>query len=134
MIIADTNLLIYLYIKGQRTAQAEAVLEKDPVWAVPILWRSEFRNTLVGLVRNRNLNLTDAIGIVSEAERWLAGREYTIVSHRIMNLAAQSNCSAYDCEFVGLAQDLGVALVTANRQILRSFPDVSVTPEQFLEQ
>lgn len=133
MIVADTNLLVYLYIKGQRTAQAEAVLEKDPVWAVPILWRSEFRNTLIGLVRNQDLNLTDAIEIVAEAERWLAGREYTVVSYRVMNLAAQSKCSAYDCEFVGLAQDLGVILVTADRQILRAFPDVTVTPEGFLE-
>jgi len=133
VIVADTNLLVYLYIKGQRTAQAEAVLKKDPVWAVPILWRSEFRNTLVGLVRNEDLNLTDAIEIIAEAELWLAGREYTIVSHRVMNLAAQSKCSAYDCEFVGLAQDLGVTLVTADRQILRSFPEVSVTPEGFLE-
>lgn len=133
MIVADTNLLVYLYIKGQRTAQAEAVLEKDPVWAAPILWRSEFRNTLVGLVRSQDLNLTDAIEIVAEAERWLTGREYTVVSHRVMNLAAQSKCSAYDCEFVGLAQDLGVTLVTADRQILRAFPDVTVTPEGFLE-
>jgi predicted nucleic acid-binding protein len=133
VIVADTNLLVYLYIKGQRTAQAEAVLEKDPVWAAPILWRSEFRNTLVGLVRSQDLNLTDAIEIVAEAERWLTGREYTVVSHRVMNLAAQSKCSAYDCEFVGLAQDLGVTLVTADRQILRAFPDVTVTPEGFLE-
>jgi predicted nucleic acid-binding protein len=133
VIVADTNLLVYLYIKGQRTVQAEAVLEKDPVWAAPILWRSEFRNTLVGLVRSQDLNLTDAIEIVAEAERWLTGREYTVVSHRVMNLAAQSKCSAYDCEFVGLAQDLGVTLVTADRQILRAFPDVTVTPEGFLE-
>jgi hypothetical protein len=88
VIVADTNLRGYLYIKGQRTAQAEAVLEKDPVWAAPILWRSEFRNTLVGLVRSQDLNLTDAIEIVAEAERWLTGREYTVVSHHVMNLAA----------------------------------------------
>ncbi len=133
MIVADTNLLVYLYIKGQRTAQAEAVLEKDPVWTVPILWRSEFRNTLIGLVRNQDLNLTDAIEIVAEAERWLTGREYTVVSHRVMNLAAQSKCSGYDCEFVGLAQELGVTLVTADRQILRAFPDVTMMPESFLK-
>jgi predicted nucleic acid-binding protein len=133
VIVADTNLLVYLYIKGQRTAQAEAVLEKDPVWATPILWRSEFRNTLIGLVRNKDLYLTDAIEIIAEAEHWLAGREYTVVSHRVMNLAAQSKRSAYDCEFVCLAQDLGVTLVTADRQILRAFPDVSATPEHFLE-
>ncbi|GJL49294.1 type II toxin-antitoxin system VapC family toxin [Candidatus Nitrospira salsa] len=134
MIVADTNLLIYLYIKGQRTAQAEAVLQKDPVWTGPLLWRSEFRNTLIGLVRNHGLRLDHVIGIVEEAEHLMAGREYSVVSHRVMNLAAQSACSAYDCEFVSLAQDLGVTLVTADRQVLRTFPDVAITPENFLEE
>ncbi|MGB0911731.1 MAG: type II toxin-antitoxin system VapC family toxin [Nitrospirales bacterium] len=94
VIMADTNLMIYLYVKGQRTIQAEEVLKKDPTWAAPILWRSEFRNTLLGLVRNHGLALADAIEIISEAEHWMTGREYTVVSHRIMKLAEQSKCSA----------------------------------------
>ncbi len=134
MIVTDTNLLVYPYIKGQRTNQTEAIVEKDPEWAAPLLWRSEFRNTLIGLVRNHDydLNLDQACEIVDEAERWMAGREYTIVSHRVLNLAAQSGCSAYDSEFVSLAEDLGVTLVTAERQILKAFPKIAVTPEKFL--
>ncbi|MCA9473461.1 MAG: type II toxin-antitoxin system VapC family toxin [Nitrospirales bacterium] len=132
MIVADTNLIVYLYIKGQRTNQAEAVVLKDPEWAVPLLWRSEFRNTLMGLVRNHDLVLGQAIAIIEEAEQWMTGREYAVVSHRVLNLAAQSECSAYNSEFVSLAEDLGVTLVTVDRQILRAFPDTSISPENFL--
>ena len=133
MIIADTNLMIYLYVKGQRTTQAEAVLQKDPMWAAPILWRSEFRNTLMGLVRNHGLILDDALEMIAEAEHWMAGREYTVVSHRVMKLAEQSKCSAYDCEFVSLAQELGVTLVTADRQILKAFSGLAISPEGFMK-
>jgi predicted nucleic acid-binding protein len=132
MIVADTNLLIYLYVQGQRTEESETVLRRDPVWAAPLLWRSEFRNVLIGLVRQRALPLEAAAAIVEEAERWLIGHEYSVISHHVLNLAAQSGCSAYDCEFVALANELQVPLVTTDRQILKAFPAVAVSPSAFV--
>ena len=133
MIVSDTNLLVYLYITGQRTGEAEGVVRKDPEWAAPLLWRSEFRNTLVGLERNQEISLEHVRAIVVEAEQWMSGREYSVVSHRVLQLAKESGCSAYDCEFVSVAMDLGVPLVTADRQVLRAFPSVALTPGAFLE-
>lgn len=131
MIVADTNLLIYLYIQGQRTQESEAVLQQDAVWAVPLLWRSEFRNALIGLVRADALQLEEAFAIIDEAERWLTGHEYSVVSRQVLALANRSGCSAYDCEFVALAQDLEVPLVTTDRQILKAFPTIATSPSAF---
>lgn len=131
MIVADTNLLIYLYVQGQRTEESEAVLQLDALWAVPLLWRSEFRNSLTGLVRAHALQLDDALTMIDEAERWLTGREYNVLSRQVLTLASRSGCSAYDCEFVALAQDLEVPLVTSDRQILKAFPTVAVSPSVF---
>lgn len=131
MIVVDTNLLVYLYVEGQRTRTAEAVLARDAAWAAPLLWRSEFRNTLAGLVRRRALGLEDAIQITHEAERAMTGREYNVVSHHVLQLAARSGCSAYDCEFVALAQDLDVPFVTADRAVRRAFPAETIAPETF---
>lgn len=131
MIVADTNLLVYLYIQGQRTRQAEIALAKDPLWVAPLLWRSEFRNTLTGLVRKKALVLEDALRIVDDAERGMAGREYSVVSHEVLQLAARSGCSVYDCEFVALAQDLGVPFVTSDRQVLKAFPNTAVALDLF---
>lgn len=132
MIVADTNLLVYLYVQGQRTAESEAVVRRDPTWVAPLLWRSEFRNVLIGLVRNQTLSLVAATAIVDEAERWLAGHEYSVVSRHVLSLAGQPGCSAYDCEFVALAQDLRVPLVTVDRQIPRAFPTMAVSPNTFV--
>ena len=126
--------LMYIYITGQRTKQTEAVLRKDPAWAAPLLWRSEFRNTLIGLARHQEIRMNDVLTIVAEAEQWMAGREYTVVSQRVLQLAKESGCSAYDCEFVSLAMDLGVPLVSADRQVLRAFPHVALSPELFVNQ
>jgi predicted nucleic acid-binding protein len=131
MIVADTNLLIYLYVQGQRTEESEAVLQRDALWAVPLLWRSEFRNSLIGLVRAHALQLDDALAMIDEAERWLTGREYSVLSRQVLTLASRSGCSAYDCEFVALAQDLEVPLVTTDRQILKAFPTIAVSPSAF---
>lgn len=131
MIVADTNLLIYLYVQGQRTQESEAVLQQDAVWTAPLLWRSEFRNVLICLVRTDALQLEKALVIIDEAERWLTGHEYSVVSRQVLDLASRSGCSAYDCEFVALAQDLEVPLVTNDRQILKAFPTIAVSPSAF---
>jgi predicted nucleic acid-binding protein len=132
VIVADTNLLVYLYVDGEHTGAAESVLVRDSAWAAPLRWRSEFRNSLVGLIRRGSLVLEDALQMTREAEAFMAGREYSVVTHRVLQLAARSGCSAYDCEFVALAQDLGVPLVTADRRVVDAFPAAATALEVFV--
>lgn len=131
MIVADTNLLVHLFAHGPNTPEAEAVLIRDQSWAAPSLWRSEFRNALVGLLRRGDVTRQEADRLVEAAEEWMSGREYAVESRAVLRLAAESACSAYDCEFVAVAQDLGVPLVTADRQLLKAFPESAVAPAAF---
>lgn len=98
----------------------------------PVAVAVEFRNALIGLVRKAVLQLDEALSILDEAERWVAGHEYSVISRHVLTLADQSGCSAYDCEFVALAQDLGAPLVTSDRQLLKAFPVVAVSPSAFV--
>ena len=132
MIVVDSNLIGYLYLSGERSAQAEQVLRQDARWAAPLLWRSEFRNVLALYLRKNILSLEAAREIMEEATRLMQGQEYDVVSSQVLQLAAQSKCSAYDCEFVALAQDLGVALVTVDKQVLAQFPEIALLPETYL--
>jgi predicted nucleic acid-binding protein len=59
-------------------------------------------------------------------------REFEVPSLQVLDLAAASTCSAYDCEFVALAQNLGVPLVTADRRILGQFPRIAVLLDSFV--
>lgn len=125
MIVVDTNVIAYLLLAGDRTAEAEALLRHDAQWLAPRLWRSEFRNVLALYLRQQALSLDEILAIMAEAETLMLGREYEVPSFRVMQLVENSDCSAYDCEFVALAQGLDLPLVTSDAQILRAFPDTT---------
>ena len=134
MIVVDTNIIAYLFLESDRSIQVERVLERDPQWSAPILWRSEFRNVLAHYIRKNLLSLSEAQQIMQEAMLLMKGREYEIASFQVLNLVASTDCSAYDCEFVALAEDLETSLVTVDRKILTEFPEIAVSLDGFTSQ
>ena len=131
MIVADANLIAYLILPGERTREAEAVLKSDPVWAVPLLWASEMRSILGHYVRAGTLSVAQASTAMGRASSLIDGREGPVESRDVLTLASKSGCSTYDCEYVSLAMSLGVQLVTSDKEVLRAFPDVAVSPGDF---
>ena len=131
MIVVDTNIIGYLFLTSEKSTLAEGALERDPLWAAPLLWRSEMRNVLALYLRKGLLSLDDAGQIMEEATALMQGQEYGVTSNRVLELVSNSTCSAYDCEFVALARDLNVSLVTVDKQILRDFQDTTVPLETF---
>jgi predicted nucleic acid-binding protein len=123
VIVVDSNVIAYLYLTGEHTAAAEALLQSDGTWAAPLLWRSEMRNILAGYLRRGALSFEQALAIQAEAEDLLRGGEYEVSSQAVLNLVASSACTAYDCEFVAVAQHLGSRLVTMDAKLLKAFPN-----------
>jgi predicted nucleic acid-binding protein len=131
VIVVDTNIISYLYLQGDHTLQAENVLKQDADWVSSRLWRSEFRNVLAFYLRQRIISLDEALKMVVEAEALMQDKEYEVPSIQVLNLAARSGASAYDCEFVALAQSLKVPLVTSDKKILREFPSTAISLKSF---
>lgn len=131
MIVVDVNAVAYLWIPGEMTALAEKALARDPHWVSSILWRSEFRNVLAGYVRRGDLDLAEVNRCLHGAEAQLAGHEYLLPSDLVMRKVAASACSAYDCEYVALAEDLNATLVTSDRQLLTEFPTLTTSLRAF---
>ena len=52
---------------------------------------------------------------------------------QVMEQARASNCPAYACEFVALAKDLEVQLVTLDAQIVSGYPGIAQHLSAFLE-
>lgn len=131
MIVTDTNLLVYLLLAGEHTEAAERVLQRDAEWSAPLLWRSEFRNVLALYLRRGLLSYETALEVFQQAEQLVKGREFAVETAHVLSLVSESTCSAYDCEFVALAHELQVPLVTSDGKVLAAFAGLAVSPENF---
>ena len=133
MIVVDNSVLVYFWLPSDFAELVEAAKNQDNIWAAPILWRAEFRNVLAGYLRKKLLTENEANTAYLNAQNDLGANEFTVPTERIIKLVLASDCSAYDCEYVALAQDLGVPLVTADKQVLRAFPKIAVSLEKFVK-
>lgn len=131
MIVADTNLIVYLLVDGPFTKEARAVYEEDPDWVAPSFWRSELRNVLVLSIRRRVMSFSEALEVMGDADLLMGENDRDSASFRILRLAADSGCSAYDCEFVALALDLAVPLITSDRALVEKFKATAVSMKTF---
>lgn len=131
MIVADTNLVAYLVLAGDRTESAEGVLRRDARWVAPPLWRSELRSVLIQHLRAGQLDLSAAAAVWVRAEALLGAGTREPETGRVLDAALRHGLSAYDAEFVALAEALGVPLVTDDRRVLRACPGIAVAIEAF---
>ena len=131
MIVVDTNIIASLWVPNDVDELVYEVLKKDNDWIAPLLWRSEFRNILSIYLRKSILELPVVLQAIEEAEHMMAANEFDVNSTQVMSLVSDSSCSAYDCEFVALADDLNIQLITFDKKIVREFPDIAISPKEF---
>jgi predicted nucleic acid-binding protein len=79
----------------------------------------------VGALRRKTISREIALAAIDGAEHQMDGNEQLVDSRDVLRLASQSRCSAYDCEYVALAEAAGVPLITNDAQILKEFPSIA---------
>ena len=95
----------------------QEVVDKDQAW----FWKERWQRLDAGLREK----LKKQIGLLTAAPRHPS-------PDNVLEMAAETGCSAYDAEFVVLAKELGVPLVTTDKELLEKFPGTAMTPEAFL--
>lgn len=131
MIVVDANVIAGMWVPTDMDEWVYKVFRKDSDWVAPLLWRSEFRNVLSIYLRKEILDLPAVLQAAQDAEDLMAANEFEVNSIQVMSLVSESSCSAYDCEFVALADDISVTLVTFDKMIIREFPDIAISPMNF---
>lgn len=131
MIVVDANVIAYAVIPGEKTPWALAAIEADAEWVAPALWRSELRNILATSVRTKRLTMAQALEGWEHAVALVAETGLEPDCARVLQLSTQTGASAYDCEYVALAEALAVPFVTADERLGRRFRDVAVELARF---
>ncbi len=131
MIVADANLIAHLTIRSEFSPLTEAAYAVDAAWAAPLVWLSEYRNTLAKYLQQQTMSVESALLSLRSAEEVIGGRTYNVSSEQVLELVKSSGCTAYGCEYVALATDLAVPLVTTDKAILKAFPKLAVSLEKF---
>ncbi len=72
------------------------------------------------------LELPDASAMFQHATAIIGANEYEVETSDVLRLSKASGCSAYDCEYVALAEFLELKLVTADTKLRKAFPHYTV--------
>ncbi|MDX2000111.1 MAG: type II toxin-antitoxin system VapC family toxin [Thermoanaerobaculia bacterium] len=131
MIVADTNVIAALILGGERHLEASRAFERDPRWTAPRLWKSEFCDVLASTMRIQGLPFATALEAIERAQSLLVTAPTEPTPEAILRLAEASGASAYDCEYVALADLLDLPLVTADRKLAERFPARAVKLAEF---
>jgi len=132
MIAADTNLVAYLLIQGPQTRRAREVYAKDGEWLLPPLWRAEFLNVLITSVRCGVIDAKQATGVWRSACSLFGALEREPVGEVVLSTALRHGLTAYDAQFIAVAEAEGVPLVTADRKVLAACPGIAVSADAFV--
>jgi predicted nucleic acid-binding protein len=71
--------------------------------------------------------------ILRTADRAFVESEHIVGDGLVLDVVESSTLTAYDAEFVALAGALSVPLVTADKVVLKAFPDRALTMEAFID-
>jgi predicted nucleic acid-binding protein len=132
MIVADASVIANYVNPAAETNLADAVFERDPIWYAPSLWRYELRNTLLKYIRIGRITTSRAEIVLDDAMKVIADHEQGASTDRVLQAAVTYKISAYDAEYVALAQQLRVPLVTFDQKLVRAASRIALSPADFL--
>ncbi len=126
MIVADSNLIVSCVLESEATEWALRLRKKDGEWHVPVLWRYEVMNIFATLIKARQLDAATAESLFSGLSAALRPTEGEASPEDVFALADAHKITAYDAQFVALAQSLQCPLYTQDKELLRKFPGLAV--------
>ena len=131
MVLVDTNIITYLMIRGDRTAAAQQLYERDSDWCSEAFVMVEFSNVIATYVRTRALSQAQGTKLLAESQAHLSTL-HSVVNTQALESAMQFGISAYDARFISLAKQLKMKLITEDVKLRVAVPALTMSLDDAL--
>jgi predicted nucleic acid-binding protein len=131
MIVVDANIIIYWAMDAPESDLVERLREHDPDWRTVPLWRQEFTSAMLTLMRARQVDVRQAHRAMERADVWASPREVAVSQIVVLHVALRDGISAYDAQYVALAESLSTRCATADKPLARKCPQSTLLLADF---
>jgi predicted nucleic acid-binding protein len=121
VVLVDTNIIAYLMIRGDRTAAAQQLFERDSDWCSEAFVMVEFSNVIATYVRTGALTQAQGTKLLLDSQAHLPTL-HSVVNTQALETAMQFGISAYDARFISLARQLKLKLITEDAKLRVAVP------------
>jgi len=133
MILVDTNILVPLFVPTTNTRKCQILHGHNTDWHLADWWQIEFANVLRNLHRSGLMEMSDAIRAMTEVMAFIpAANTHPIRLEPTLQIACESNISAYDARFIALARGFGQKLVTDDARLRKACPTDTLSLDEAL--
>jgi predicted nucleic acid-binding protein len=131
VVLVDTNIIAYLMIRGDRTAAAQQLYERDSDWCSEAFVMVEFSNVIATYVRTRALTQAQGTKLLAESQAHLSTL-HSVVNAQALESAMKLGISAYDARFISLAKQLKMKLITEDVKLRVAVPALTMSLDDAL--
>jgi predicted nucleic acid-binding protein len=123
MIVVDVNIVVYLLTDMPRHGLARQLYQRNSIWVLLPLWRHELLNVLATLTRQEVLERDAAFQVWHRALGLFSHRERQPDMEQALSLSIEQGISSYDAQYVVLARELDILLVSEDKKLQRILPN-----------
>jgi predicted nucleic acid-binding protein len=133
MIVIDANILIYALIECDNSRLIPKLKAKDANWRTTELCRHETLNVLATYQRRGVLTLEQCRELLSHANQFITQAQCEVDFAASLDIAAKHGISGYDAQYVALATNLSVPLISEDRKLRQAVPETVISIQQFID-
>jgi predicted nucleic acid-binding protein len=132
VIVADASVVTFLFLEGELSGIVRELYTTDPEWVTPPILNHEMLNILAA-VGSAEGNVQGMEELWREARGVLGSRQQIPDPQRSLRLAIELGISGYQAQYLALADQLKLPLLTTDALLLDLLPKKTCRPEVYLE-